>query len=217
MPEIATSWDVSPDGTKYTFHLRHSTWSDGRPLTARDFAESWQRVLDPATGAKYSSMLYVIKNAEPVNLRALIVTGLDSFPAKLLKEVQAIAPIARVLPSDSPRGFFIYADGNDKNASRNALLQYFKTQPNVEARIADTDILGVKVVDDYTLSVKLEGPIPYFLHLTNIYPFYPVPIHLLKQLKEQEIRPELWTRPQHIVTNGPYVLTEWKFRRYVPF
>lgn len=35
----AESWDVSEDGTVYTFHLRDGLkWSDGSPLTAQDFA-----------------------------------------------------------------------------------------------------------------------------------------------------------------------------------
>src|SRR6185436_356765 len=57
MPEIARRWEVSEDGTLYTFHLRESTWSDGVPLTAHDFEWSWKRLLDPKTASKYGSML----------------------------------------------------------------------------------------------------------------------------------------------------------------
>src|SRR5690606_1926160 len=42
-------------------------WSNGDPVTAEDFVFSYQRILNPATGAKYANMLYVIKNAEKVN------------------------------------------------------------------------------------------------------------------------------------------------------
>jgi hypothetical protein len=31
MPAVAESWDVSPDGLHYTFHLRQARWSNGRP------------------------------------------------------------------------------------------------------------------------------------------------------------------------------------------
>ena len=47
VPGVATHWDLSDDGKTYTFHLRHSTWSDGQPVTAHDFAYAWKRVLDP--------------------------------------------------------------------------------------------------------------------------------------------------------------------------
>lgn len=47
VPGIAESWEISEDGYEYTFHLRKSTWSDGTPLTAKDFIYSFTRVLDP--------------------------------------------------------------------------------------------------------------------------------------------------------------------------
>ena len=38
-PNLAQSWDISPDGTTYTFHLRTGvTFHDGSPLTAADVA-----------------------------------------------------------------------------------------------------------------------------------------------------------------------------------
>jgi len=45
VPGVARSWEVSADGLVYTFHLRRTEWSDGTPLTARDFVYSWERVL----------------------------------------------------------------------------------------------------------------------------------------------------------------------------
>ena len=58
VPALAESWDISEDGTVYTFHLRDGLkWSDGTPLTAGDFVYSIQRVLTPATTAQYYSMM----------------------------------------------------------------------------------------------------------------------------------------------------------------
>jgi oligopeptide transport system substrate-binding protein len=38
VPGVASSWDISPDGLTYTFHLRaNAKWSDGSPITADDF------------------------------------------------------------------------------------------------------------------------------------------------------------------------------------
>ncbi|HET9232620.1 MAG TPA: peptide ABC transporter substrate-binding protein [Candidatus Eisenbacteria bacterium] len=67
IPGIARSWEVSPDGLVYTFHLRPSVWSDGRPVTAHDFAYAWERLLAPRTAARYATMLFPVKNAEDYN------------------------------------------------------------------------------------------------------------------------------------------------------
>lgn len=66
-PGIAESWTVSPDGKTYTFKLRDSKWSNGDPLTAKDFEYAWKRLLDPQLGAEYAYQMYYVKNAEEYN------------------------------------------------------------------------------------------------------------------------------------------------------
>jgi len=62
----AERWDLSDDGRVYTFHLRPGLkWSNGEPVTARDFIFSYQRMLSPRLGAEYGYMHYVVKGAEP--------------------------------------------------------------------------------------------------------------------------------------------------------
>jgi oligopeptide transport system substrate-binding protein len=52
VPEIAESWDISADGTVYTFHLRtNAKFHDGRAVTAQDFIYSWERTANPVTGS----------------------------------------------------------------------------------------------------------------------------------------------------------------------
>jgi oligopeptide transport system substrate-binding protein len=56
---------VSPDGRIYTFHLRPGTqWSNGEPVVAGDFIESWRRVLTPASAAPKPPLFFAVKNAE---------------------------------------------------------------------------------------------------------------------------------------------------------
>jgi oligopeptide transport system substrate-binding protein len=67
-PGVAERWEISPDGEVYTFYLRkNARWSNGEPLTARDFIESFHRILLPSFGAQYSYMLYPMTNAEAYN------------------------------------------------------------------------------------------------------------------------------------------------------
>jgi oligopeptide transport system substrate-binding protein len=75
-PGAAESWEISPDGLVYTFHLRKSgRWSNGDPLTAQDFVESYHRMLMPSMASQYSYMLYPIKNAEDYNTNKITDFG----------------------------------------------------------------------------------------------------------------------------------------------
>ncbi len=63
VPGNAESWTISPDGRVYTFALRKGLkWSNGKPLTAKDYVYSLLRVLDPKTGARYADQVttYVV-------------------------------------------------------------------------------------------------------------------------------------------------------------
>lgn len=67
VPAAAQSWQVSPDGLVYTFHLRPGLqWSDGSPLTAEDFVYAIRRVVDPATQSASAFLTFPIKNAEAI-------------------------------------------------------------------------------------------------------------------------------------------------------
>ncbi|HUR29312.1 MAG TPA: ABC transporter substrate-binding protein, partial [Planctomycetota bacterium] len=58
LPGAAASWEAAPDAKHWTFHLREgATWSNGDPLTAADFAWSFERVLLPSTASPYASFL----------------------------------------------------------------------------------------------------------------------------------------------------------------
>ncbi len=50
IPDLADHWDVSSDGTIYTFHLRRDvTFHNGKPFTAQDVVFSWNRACNPDT------------------------------------------------------------------------------------------------------------------------------------------------------------------------
>ncbi len=52
--ELATSWDVSPDGLRYTFHLRKGvTWHDGQPFTSKDVQFTINLVKNPDSASGY--------------------------------------------------------------------------------------------------------------------------------------------------------------------
>lgn len=67
-PGVAKTWDISSDGLLYTFHINpDAKWSDGTPVTAKDFVYSFKRILTPKLGSEYSYMPWCIENAEAYN------------------------------------------------------------------------------------------------------------------------------------------------------
>ena len=81
IPGAATSWEVTPDGKTWTFHIRNHLWSDGEPVTAQDFVFAYQRLLDPKIAAPYAYNIWVIKNARGVNSGALPPSALGAQPS----------------------------------------------------------------------------------------------------------------------------------------
>ncbi len=100
IPGMATSWETSADGLTWTFHLRDAQWYDGVPVTADDFVFSWQRVLDPKTAAEYASLIYFLKNAEPIANGKAPVSSLG---------VEAPDPHTLVVHLEHPAPFLLQA------------------------------------------------------------------------------------------------------------
>ncbi len=98
-------------------------------------------------------------------------------------------------------------------ASQNAYMLY--PIKNAEAfykgKAAAAD-LGVKAIDKRTLQVVLETPAPYFLGLTAFHAYYPVPEKVVSA------NPTKWASDaKGLVSNGPFVLTEWKHSSELKF
>ena len=75
IPDVAQSWEISEDGSRYVFHLRDDiTWSDGTQVTAKDFVCSWIRSLEPTIEAPRGKvrLLSELKNARAYNKGEII-------------------------------------------------------------------------------------------------------------------------------------------------
>jgi oligopeptide transport system substrate-binding protein len=69
VPGVAYDWEISEDKTLYRFFLREeAVFSNGDPVTAEDFRESWLRALDPEAEAEYSFLFDVIQGARNYRL-----------------------------------------------------------------------------------------------------------------------------------------------------
>ncbi|MCE9523060.1 MAG: peptide ABC transporter substrate-binding protein [Alphaproteobacteria bacterium] len=86
---------TSPDGLRWTFHIRPHTWSDGKPVTSNDFVFAMRRILDPKFAAEYCEILFPIKNAEKINKGKLPVDTLGvsaPTPDTLIIDLENPAP-----------------------------------------------------------------------------------------------------------------------------
>ena len=88
-PGVAERWEISPDGTVYTFFINpQAKWSNGEPVTASDYVWSWERALHPETGSLYAYMLFPVVNAEKFASGAIddfAEVGIKSLDAKTLR------------------------------------------------------------------------------------------------------------------------------------
>jgi len=94
VPELATEWQVSEDGTIYTFRLRQDVkWTrSGEPVTAHDIVWAIQRNISPKTKALAANTLYILKNAETIHqgqsedISSLGVRAIDDYTVEFTLE-----------------------------------------------------------------------------------------------------------------------------------
>ena len=79
-PAAADSWDINTDATVFTFHLnKNDKFSDGTPVTAKDFIYAWNRLVNPANKSNVSYHLEPVKGYDEVQAgTATALTGLKA-------------------------------------------------------------------------------------------------------------------------------------------
>lgn len=221
IPAIAESWEISKDGTEYLFHLRRNAkFSDGTPITAKDFVYTFRRALSPELASRSASFGYSLKYGEAYNSGGLFVKNSDgSFLLKKDFEENSTATETHDMLGtasefhtflDSPERLWLKADEKERseqlegNAKLKAAVQGKEFVP---VRAED---VGVEAVDDYTLRLKLYQPTPYFVGLLGHQLFRVVPQHTIDKFGKN------WTKPENIVTSGAFkVLTHLPYDKLV--
>lgn len=186
VPGIAEKWDVSDDGTKYTFHLnKNAKWSNGDPITAQDFSDAWERAANAENAAQYASMITdYIKGAKDYY----------DYTNYLVLKKQYETDKATYEKNNKKE---------DGTVPTPDVVAYGKPNPNPTP--VTWDQVGVKVVDDYTLEVQLVQALPYWLELNNFATYYPFNKKFYEANKDKYA-----TDPQYLLYSGPFVLQEWQ-------
>ncbi len=191
-PAAAERWDVSEDRRTYTFHIRKDAkWSNGDDVRAGDWIYSWRRNMMPDLAGDYIKLYELIE-------------GGKEFIKWRTDAIAAFGPRAAAMGSDAER-----------KAAAEALWK--------ESLAKFDELVQAKAVDEKTLRVTLVRPTAYFLDLLGFPPMFPVYPPLVAAYESIEPRTGMlksrpdWTKPPLSITNGPFRLTAWRFKRDMRF
>lgn len=99
IPDVAESYEISDDGTVYTFKLRdNAVFQDGKTITADDFKWSFERACDPATESPTADTYL----GDIVGCRSKLQNEADE-----VKGIQVIDDQTLEITIDEPKGFFL--------------------------------------------------------------------------------------------------------------
>jgi oligopeptide transport system substrate-binding protein len=85
-----------------------------------------------------------------------------------------------------------------------SLIFLIRNAEAVNSSKAPLEALGVRAIDSRTLQITLNHPAAYLPELTRHHILYPVPRHVVEKLGDQ------WVKPGNMVSNGPYLLADWR-------
>ena len=84
-----------------------------------------------------------------------------------------------------------------------------------KSEIKDFDLVGVKAIDPKTLEVTLRTKTPFFLKQLAHYATYPVHPSTIEDFGGISNRDSRWTRPENMISNGPFILDEWSINKVI--
>jgi oligopeptide transport system substrate-binding protein len=184
MAALATHYDVDASKMQFTFYLRGHPDPRGRKLPNTATLDQEFRAGNPSQD--FSRAFAVPPDSRPARWSdGRIVTAHDI----------AYSWRRAVNPATAARKAFLMSPIRNADA--------------IIAGRARPQDLGIQALDEFTVEVNLNTPTPFFLQLTSHETFCIVPAHVI-ELARSSGRESSWTKPGHIVTNGPFMLQEWR-------
>lgn len=234
IPSLATHWEVSADGTNYTFYLRRTgKFSNGDPIVAEDLAWSFRRALSPELASRYAFLGYDIKYAEGYNSAAAFVKKDGNFLLKkdfAAKEAAVPAASAQDETDTAAATAKPIPDSKTQDAGTQTVFQGFINSPERLAVPGDEESRAKMVEEKPEMKSVFEGaefiPITdkdlgveaiddYTIRITlkQSAPFFTgVLTHQFfgaLHRKTIEEHGKDWIKPENIVTSGAYKVESW--------
>lgn len=199
---------VSEDGLTYTFKIREDAkWSDGVLVTADDFVFGWRRGMIKETAGKYETLFDIIKGVKDFKEWRGALVNKDAYEAMFKGEDEE----EQKTKDEERRAFLEKYPDFEKQLELTPKERWDITLKAFDERV------GVKALDKRTLEVTLEAPTAYFDALCAFPTFSPMPKHHLEPMADIDdagwyIPDSYFGDPDQLVTNGPYVLSEWRHK-----
>jgi peptide/nickel transport system substrate-binding protein len=90
-PDLAESWDISPDGLVYTFYLRKGVkFHDGQECTAFDVKFTYDKILEPRIKSPFRSSFEIVeefKTLDKYTFQVVLKRPSNTFIYRLLREI----------------------------------------------------------------------------------------------------------------------------------
>ena len=131
-PLLATSWNISPDGKTYTFHLRRGvTFHNGQPFTANDVKYTFEVTLDEKNASPNRAFLKPIQRIETPDDYTVVLT-LDAPSASFL--LALANPTLGILPAITLKELGM--EGFDRNPIGTGAFKFVEMIPDDRITLA---------------------------------------------------------------------------------
>jgi oligopeptide transport system substrate-binding protein len=236
IPALAERWEINNDSSEFTFHLRRDgRFSNGDPITARDFVYTIRRGMSPKLASRNAGLAYYIKYAKAYNAGDVFVldpaakafllekdfaeatdqrakSPLSSQPVGSVTDEYPPVPEDKTPDANTPFHQFMHSPARvvlpADEKKRNAILD---ANPKLKAAVSGKQLVLVTPED-----VGVEAVDDYTLRISLAQPapfFLSLMPHQFFRVIHQKTVEKFgaaWTDPANIVTSGPFTLEAWK-------
>lgn len=131
-PELARSWEHSPDYLTLTYHLRKDArWSDGVPITAEDVKFTYDVLMDSTVASPRQGVLEYVKQVRARDEYTVVFEFSEAYPDQLFDTAGEILP-AHVLRGVAPKDLRTHPFGRRPISSGPFILKKWQSQQYIE-------------------------------------------------------------------------------------
>jgi oligopeptide transport system substrate-binding protein len=237
IPALAEHWHINQDSTEFVFFLqKDAKFSNGDPITARDFVYTFRRGLSPRLASRNAYLAYYIKYAQAYNEGGVFVRDPSSGKFLLESDAKADAPSeTHSEPVDPPQASSATADAaaapfEEREVADTEFHKFIKSpqrlvlpgdekarakkldaDPRLKALVAGKEFVEVKAED---VGAEAVDDFTFRVTLAQPAPYFLglMPHQWFRVIHKPTIEKydQRWTQPENIVVSGAFTLDAWR-------